>query len=70
MPLSFSNTQLSTSTPTTTGRGYFHAEGSHSLENFVNSVTKDIIDPETKMSVCSVSGWLRSLAQMLRHGRN
>jgi N-acetylated-alpha-linked acidic dipeptidase len=33
------------------GRGYFRAEGSHSLENFVNSVAKDIQDPETKMSV-------------------
>src|ERR1700684_4533858 len=33
------------------GRGYFHAQGSHSLENFVNGVTKDILDPETKMSV-------------------
>lgn len=35
----------------TNDRGYFYAEGSHSLENFVNSVTKDIQDPETKMSV-------------------
>ncbi|HEV2275535.1 MAG TPA: transferrin receptor-like dimerization domain-containing protein [Acidobacteriaceae bacterium] len=33
------------------GRGYFRAQGSHSLENFVNSVTKDIEDPETKMPV-------------------
>jgi N-acetylated-alpha-linked acidic dipeptidase len=33
------------------GRGYFRAEGSHSLENFVNSVAKDIQDPETKMTV-------------------
>jgi N-acetylated-alpha-linked acidic dipeptidase len=33
------------------GRGYFRAEGSSELENFVNSVTKDIDDPETKMSV-------------------
>ncbi|MFZ0392799.1 MAG: M28 family metallopeptidase [Terracidiphilus sp.] len=33
------------------GRGYFGAEGSHSLENFVNEVAKDIQDPETKMSV-------------------
>jgi N-acetylated-alpha-linked acidic dipeptidase len=33
------------------GRGYFRAEGSHSLENFVNEVAKDIPDPETKMSV-------------------
>jgi N-acetylated-alpha-linked acidic dipeptidase len=33
------------------GRGYFRAEGSHSLENFVNDVAKDIQDPETKMPV-------------------
>ncbi len=33
------------------GRGYFRAEGSHSLENFINGVTKDVTDPETKMSV-------------------
>jgi N-acetylated-alpha-linked acidic dipeptidase len=33
------------------GRGFFTAEGSHSLENFVNSVIKDIDDPETKMTV-------------------
>ena len=33
------------------GRGFFHAAGSHSLENFINSVVKDVEDPETKMSV-------------------
>jgi N-acetylated-alpha-linked acidic dipeptidase len=33
------------------GRGYFRAEGSSELENFVNSVVKDIDDPETKMPV-------------------
>jgi len=33
------------------GRGYFRAEGSHSLESFVESVGKDIEDPETKMPV-------------------
>ena len=33
------------------GRGFFRAEGSHSLENFVNNVMKDVEDPETKMSV-------------------
>jgi N-acetylated-alpha-linked acidic dipeptidase len=33
------------------GRGYFRAEGSHSLENFVNDVAKDIRDPETGMTV-------------------
>ncbi len=32
-------------------RGYFRAEGSSELESFVNSVTKDIDDPETKMPV-------------------
>jgi N-acetylated-alpha-linked acidic dipeptidase len=32
------------------GRGYFRAEGSHSLEAFVNGVAKEIEDPETKMS--------------------
>ena len=44
------------------GRGFFRAEGSHSLENFVNSVAKDIDDPETGLSV-----WKRAkLADMLR----
>ena len=33
------------------GRGFFHAEASHLLENFVSSVTRDIEDPETKLSV-------------------
>jgi N-acetylated-alpha-linked acidic dipeptidase len=33
------------------GRGFFRAEGSQSLEHFVNGVEKDIIDPETKMTV-------------------
>jgi N-acetylated-alpha-linked acidic dipeptidase len=33
------------------GRGFFGASGSHSLENFVNGVIKDIDDPEAKMTV-------------------
>jgi len=33
------------------GRGYFDAGGSHSLEDFVNGVAKDIEDPESKMTV-------------------
>jgi N-acetylated-alpha-linked acidic dipeptidase len=33
------------------GRGLFRAEGSHSLESFINSVVKDVEDPETKMPV-------------------
>src|SRR5260370_11072288 len=32
-------------------RGSFRADVSHSLENFINSVTKDIQDPETGMTV-------------------
>ncbi len=44
------------------GRGMFRAEGSHELENFVDSVTKDITDPETNMPV-----WKRAkLAAMVR----
>jgi N-acetylated-alpha-linked acidic dipeptidase len=33
------------------GRGFLRAEGSQSLENFVDSIAKDVEDPETKMSV-------------------
>ena len=33
------------------GRGFLNAEGSHSLENFVTEVARDIEDPETKLSV-------------------
>jgi N-acetylated-alpha-linked acidic dipeptidase len=46
------------------GRGMFRAEGSHSLENFVNSVVKDVDDPETHLSV-----WRRArLASQVRTG--
>ena len=37
------------------GRGYFHAGGSHTLEKFINSVARDITDPEKKIPV-----WKRS----------
>ncbi len=33
------------------GRGYLGVSASHTLENFVNAVAKDIEDPETKLSV-------------------
>jgi N-acetylated-alpha-linked acidic dipeptidase len=33
------------------GRGFLRAEGSHSLENLVNSIAREIQDPETKLSV-------------------
>ena len=35
----------------TNGRGFLGASGSHSLENFINGVMKDVPDPETKLSV-------------------
>lgn len=44
------------------GRGFFRAEGSHSLENLINGVAKDVADPETGLSV-----WKRArLADLLR----
>ena len=33
------------------GRGYLGAEGSHALEPFMNEVARDVIDPETHISV-------------------
>jgi N-acetylated-alpha-linked acidic dipeptidase len=46
------------------GRGYLEAQGSHSLEKFVNLVARDITDPEKKITV-----WKRSQAVRLVHGR-
>jgi N-acetylated-alpha-linked acidic dipeptidase len=43
-------------------RGYFAAEGSHTLEKFINDVARDVQDPETKLSV-----WKR--AQLRQIGR-
>ena len=47
----------------TNGRGYFAAEGSHTLEKFINDVVRDVQDPETKFSV-----WKR--AQLRQIGRS
>ncbi len=33
------------------GRGFLQAEGSHALEPFMNEVARDVIDPETKISI-------------------
>jgi N-acetylated-alpha-linked acidic dipeptidase len=33
------------------GRGYLGVSGSHSLEHFINEVARDIIDPETNLTV-------------------
>jgi N-acetylated-alpha-linked acidic dipeptidase len=46
------------------GRGYLGVEGSHSLEKFVNGVSRDITDPEKK-----ISAWKRSQARRLTEGR-
>ena len=47
----------------TNGRGYLGVEGSHSLEDFVNSVEKDVTDPET-----NVSSWKRNQAAAILRG--
>lgn len=46
------------------GRGFLEVEGSHSLEKFVNTVARDVNDPEKNISV-----WKRSQAARLTHGR-
>jgi N-acetylated-alpha-linked acidic dipeptidase len=46
-----------------TQRGFFNPSGSHSLEHLVNSVARDVEDPETKMSV-----WKRSQARSIARG--
>jgi len=33
------------------GRGFFGAEGSHALEPFMNEVARDVVDPETGISI-------------------
>jgi N-acetylated-alpha-linked acidic dipeptidase len=46
------------------GRGYLEVEGSHSLEKFVNSVARDITDPEKNISV-----WKRGQAALALYGQ-
>ena len=45
------------------GRGYLGASGSHTLENFINGVMKDVEDPETKMTV-----WKRLQLALIKNG--
>ncbi len=45
------------------GRGFFNASGSHTLENFINGVMKDVQDPETKLSI-----WKRAQLAGLTRG--
>jgi N-acetylated-alpha-linked acidic dipeptidase len=42
------------------GRGFLEAEGSHTLEHFINDVARDIVDPETNLSV-----WKRQHARAI-----
>jgi len=44
-------------------RGFLNADGSHSLEHFINDVARDIEDPDTKMSV-----WKRLQASRIARG--
>ena len=46
-----------------TGRGFFNPSGSHVLENLVNGVARDVIDPETKMTI-----WRRQQARRIANG--
>jgi N-acetylated-alpha-linked acidic dipeptidase len=46
-----------------TGRGFFNASGSHSLEQIVNAVARDVEDPETKLTV-----WKRAQARAITRG--
>jgi N-acetylated-alpha-linked acidic dipeptidase len=49
----------------TNGRGFLSVEGSHTLEKFVNSVARDVPDPEVKMTVAQ----RLQLSRMVRAGR-
>ncbi len=46
------------------GRGYLSVAGSHSLEQFINDVARDIDDPETRLTV-----WKRSQLRAIADGR-
>jgi N-acetylated-alpha-linked acidic dipeptidase len=46
-----------------TGRGFFNASGSHSLEQIVNNVARDVEDPETKLTL-----WKRAQARAINRG--
>ena len=46
----------------TNGRGFLGIDGSHTLEHFINSVERDIPDPETKLTV-----WKRAQLYQIAH---
>ena len=45
------------------GRGFLGMAGSHTLEKFINEVGKDVVDPQTKLSV-----WERTRANQIVNG--
>jgi N-acetylated-alpha-linked acidic dipeptidase len=45
------------------GRGFFGVGGSHTLERFIGEVERDVVDPETNLSV-----WKRAQAQTIASG--
>src|SRR5262245_61540033 len=45
------------------GRGFLNADGSHSLEHFINDVARDVEDPDTRISV-----WKRLQALRIAQG--
>jgi N-acetylated-alpha-linked acidic dipeptidase len=47
------------------GRGFFGADGSHTLERFLNAVARDVTDPEKNISV-----WERSRDYEIEHAPN
>ncbi|HXI28654.1 MAG TPA: transferrin receptor-like dimerization domain-containing protein, partial [Vicinamibacterales bacterium] len=46
------------------GRGFLEAEGSHTLEHFINDVARDIEDPETHLTV-----WKRRQARAIEQAK-
>src|SRR5207245_6378353 len=49
----------------TNGRGYLGVAGSHTLEEFINDVSRDIEDPETRLTV-----WKRNQLNDVANARN
>ena len=47
------------------GRGFLDIGGSHTLEKFINGVARDIIDPETKLSV-----WKRAQLHLIADAKS
>ena len=51
------------------GRGFLQAEGSHTLEHFINDVARDITDPETNLTVWKRTAGARDRSRRSRRTR-